>query len=70
MFEVIKKNKVQVFNLIRCEKLFLSVQGSCQLVIRTSIHDCEDLRTNQEDADTRLILHAQHAIDNFSNFYY
>ena len=32
-----------------------------------SIHDCEDLRTNQESADTRLILHAQHAIDNFSN---
>ena len=62
MFEVIKKNKVKVFNLIRCEKLFLSVEGSCQLVTRSSIHDCEGLRTNQEEADTRLILHAQHAI--------
>ena len=67
MFEVIMKNKVKVFSLIRCEKLFLSVEGSCQLVTRTSIYDCEDLRTSQEEADTRLILHAQHAIDDFSN---
>ena len=46
MFEVIKKNKVKMFNLI---------------------DDCEDLCSIQEEADTRLILHAKHSLDNGSN---
>ena len=30
MFDVIKKNKVKVFNIIRCQRLFLSIEGSCE----------------------------------------
>ena len=66
MFDVIKKNKVKVFNLIRCQRLFLSVEGSCEIVTRTSINNCDDLCSNQEEADTRLILHAKHPIDHAS----
>ena len=51
--------------MLRTKELFLSREGycHCHLLTLSSTQDYEVLISNQEEADTRLILHAKHALD-------
>ena len=55
--------KSKVLNMLRTKELFLSREGYCHLLTLSSTQDYEALISNQEEADTRLILHPKHALD-------
>ena len=44
-----------------CHQIYTNVNGEVQ------IEECPELISNQEEADTRLLLHAKHASHRYSN---
>ena len=67
MFEVIESNKVKILNLLRTNELFLSMENTCRLLTHSSSEDVSELQSNQEEADTRVVLHAMHALSHGGN---
>ena len=67
MFEVMESNKVKVLNLLRTNELFLSMENNCRLLTHSSSEDVSELQSNQEEADTRVVLHAMHALSHGGN---
>ena len=62
IFHVILKNKVKVLTLLATQQLYMSSENNCCRITNSTEEDVEELRSNQEEADTRLILHANHAL--------
>ena len=58
LFEVIKNEREEVLEMLRCDELVLSREGECKLLtyIKEKIYD--QLLSNQEEADTKIIAHA------------
>ena len=49
--------KVKVFNILRCSKILISLDNKCILITRTATNLDENLTSNQEEADSKVILH-------------
>ena len=42
------------------KELFLTHKDQCTRVTKDSVSDVQDLQSSQEEADTRILLHAEH----------
>ena len=63
IFETLTEEKVKVLNLLKSTRLYLSNDNTCTLLTLSDTLVIEDLCSNQEEADTKLVLHALHAIN-------
>lgn len=67
LVEVVKdelvENKRQICQKLNCQKIFFSMDGICLEIQPTSVDIRQKLCSNQEEADTKLLLHAKHAFD-------
>ena len=60
MFQVIIDCKAKVLNLLHTSELLLSKENHCKSISLSAVKDVPGLQTNQEEADTRVILHTLH----------
>ena len=62
LIEIIKEylvdNKQEVLNRLDCNEIFFSVDRLCYKVTDTDVNLVDCLSSNQEDEDTKLLLHA------------
>ncbi len=62
VFEVWQKPESQ--QRLGSKELYITCKEKCARVTTTEAVLCSELRSTQEEADTRLLLHAQHALQN------
>ena len=60
--EYIVTFKTKVLNILRCNKIIISLDSKCISLTRVSTSEEETLANNQEEADTKLILHCFHIL--------
>ena len=58
MFEVIKNEREEVLEMLRCDELVLSTEGECKLLTHIEEKAYDQLLSTQEEADTKIIAHA------------
>ena len=58
----IEQHKNKVFNSLRCYKIVISLDCKCLVITRLSTTEDALLSSNQEEADTKLILHSHHIL--------
>ena len=63
IFDVLKENRATVLNTMRTQKLVTSMEGACMAITLSSIQHFEGLLNNQEEADTKVILHSINAME-------
>ena len=67
MIEVIKdeivKQKSAILDKLKCNEIMFSVDKVCIRMTEESIEVADELSINQEEADTKLLLHANHALN-------
>ena len=57
LFDVFEKNCVKMLNLIKSNKLVISMEDSCRSLTLSAAEDVQCLTSNQEEADTKIFLH-------------
>ena len=57
------ENKQEVLNRLDCNEIYFSVDRVCYRVTDTDVNVVDCLSSNQEEADTKLLLHAKHALN-------
>ena len=57
--EFIDTYKAKVFNILRTNKIMISLDNKCIWISRLSISIEESLTSNQEEADTKVVSHRQ-----------
>ena len=62
IFGVIIEEKEAVCSKLKCNEVYLSSEGFCKRVTPLELHEVDILKSNQEEADTRLILQAWHVL--------
>ena len=66
MIEVINdemfKQKSAILDKLKCSEIMLSVDKVCISMAENSTEVADELSSNQEGADTKLLLHANHAL--------
>ena len=62
--DVLTENKEKIFGMLKCQEIMFSMDKVCRRVTRTSVSLVEALCSNQEETDTKLLLHAKHLLDN------
>ena len=62
IWDVIAENRIQSFEQLRCNELIYSKDGICHKIFAHKIDAIQKLSSNQEEADTKLLLHANHAL--------
>ena len=58
IFEYIINHRSNCLQILRANKIFLSKDGECTEISLSSVNVNRDLSSNQEEADTKVILHA------------
>ena len=58
LFEVIKNEREEVLEMLRCDELVLSTEGECKLLTHIEEKAYDQLLSTQEEADTKIIAHA------------
>ena len=58
MFEVIKNEREEVLEMLRCDELVLSREGECKLLAHIKEKTYDQLFGTQEEAGTKIIAHA------------
>ena len=64
IFQSIQDDRVQVLNSLRTNQLILSGENCCWLLGLSSVQVHDNLVSNHEEADTKVIAHAHHALVN------
>jgi len=62
-FSFIRENQETSFQILNCEEIILSGDCVCQKITPYSSENCGRLRSDQEEADTKVILHAMDALE-------
>ena len=62
MVNVLKENRLQAIEMLQCTKIFISTENSCMKLTELEAIEEDQLASNQEEADTKLILHCLHAL--------
>ena len=62
--DVLIENKEQILEMLKCQEIMFSMDKVCKRITRTSVNLVEALCSNQEEADTKLLLHTKHVLDN------
>ena len=60
LFEVIKNEREEALEMLRCDKLVLSREGQCKLLTHIEEKTYDQLLSTQKEADTKIIAHAVH----------
>ena len=60
---VIKRNAVKVLTLLNSEEIFISTDNDCSKITAESVDTEHKLVSNQEEADTKVVLHSIHALN-------
>ena len=60
--QVITENSDQVLHLLKCNQIYFSKESHCILLDEEGPRDVEHLKSNQEEADTKVILHCLDAL--------
>ena len=61
--KVISSNKEKAIQLLKCSIIYFSKEDLTLKIENFSVTSSIDLSSNQEEADTKVILHCQHAIE-------
>ncbi len=69
ILDEIKSNRLLVLNKLKCKDLYYSLDNVCYKITRTDCSVVDQLCSNQEEADTKLTLHALYALEIDSNSY-
>ena len=64
--ELVKKRQ-SVLQKLRCHEFFFSMDKLCLRITVNTTDIIEELTSNQEEADTKLLLHAKHAFNSTEN---
>ena len=64
--ELVKKRQ-SVLQKLRCHEIFFSMDKLCLRITVNTTDIIEELTSNQEEADTKLLLHAKHAFNSTEN---
>ena len=62
MFQLIIENKDRVLLLLKTNTIYLSSENFREVLTHSAEDDVDELKSNQEEADTRVILHALHVL--------
>ena len=63
LVDYVCQNQKVVFKDLKCSEIYISAEGKCyQVTIDQEMKEFPALFSNQPEADTRVILHAKHAI--------
>ena len=65
MKEVIVTNRLRVLNMLRCTEMYISTENNCMKLTLSSATEETQLSSNQEEADTKILLHCQHARERY-----
>jgi hypothetical protein len=63
IFDFIIKEKNRCLQILRANKIILSRDGACHEVTSSAVNRLDNLSSNQEEADTKVILHTLDALD-------
>ena len=63
IFNYIKENRAKCLNLLRSSKIMLSNDNICEAITLSSSMIVNDLSSNQEEADSKVVLHAVYALN-------
>ena len=61
-FEHIKANPKKFLDILQCENIVMSGDEYCEKVTRENVTNVENLVSNQEEADTKVVLHTLEAL--------
>ena len=67
IWEYVETNKADVLNILRCTKIVISLDCKCVAITRVSTTIKTSLVSNQEEADTKVILHCYHILNQSTN---
>ena len=62
IFETIIKEKLMFLNILRRTEVYLSSFNECILITLSTTTYVNDLCSNQEEADTKIVIHALHSL--------
>ena len=62
ILSVILERKEDALSLLKCKEMYFSTDGACHKTTEHETVFISELSSNQEEADTKLCLHAQHAL--------
>ena len=70
LIEIIKeqlvKEKKSILEKLECSEVYFSMENVCYLISVDSVSTVRELNSNQEEADTKLLLHTDHAMHNYT----
>ena len=69
IFKFVIDNRLNFLELLQTSKIILSSEDFCQALTRTSVEDVPKLVSNQEEADTRVILHSAQVLQPKTDLY-
>ena len=61
--EVIAENSGRAMKLLKCERIIYSMDSCCFLIDENGTQEIDSLKSNQEEADTKVILHCLDALN-------
>ena len=65
--DVLVENKEEIIGMLKCQEIFFSTDKVCNRITSATVSLVESLCSNQEQADTKLLLHTKHVLDNADN---
>ena len=63
IFKVIMEKRVKFLTMIKTNELILSTKGNCEVLTHSKVDIISDLVNEFEEADSRVITHAQHVLN-------
>ena len=63
ILDVLVQRRNEVLEILKTAELYYSMDNKCYLITNPGIVTVEDLSSNQEEADTKVVLHASHAVN-------
>ena len=60
--EVLSINKTKVLDMLQTKEIFFSTFNDCKRITADSISTEDHLASNQEEADTKVLLHCLHSL--------
>ena len=67
MFQYIVDNRIKALNILRCSKIYLSSRNECKSITLSSVSEEQELTSDLEEADTKVVLHCLHALQSTVN---
>ena len=61
--DMILQNRVEILGLLQAEEVLVSTENHCLKLTADHIEIEPGLVSNQEEADTKVVLHCIHALD-------